>query len=242
MRPPRGAAGCGAGSAGVSPDLRPAELVKRAGGRYALALGIDPAQGTDERFKWFLAAVLYGARITETLASRTWRAFASRGVLTPQGIVATGWEGLVAILDEGGYTRYDYKTATKLLEVCGALLRDYGGSLDALHDAAAGPRDLESRLKALGKGIGDTTVAIFLRELRGVWTKAAPPLSPLACAAAAAHGYLEPGQTEGRALGRLRRVWAASGQPAAGFAEFEAALVREGLRLRRAAPRRPASS
>jgi hypothetical protein len=28
-----------------------------------------------------------------------------------------GWDGLVAILDRGGYVCYDYKTATKLLEI-----------------------------------------------------------------------------------------------------------------------------
>ncbi len=54
------------------------------------------------------------------------------------------------------------------------------------------PRDLEQRIKALGKGIGDTTVGIFLRELRGIWPKADPPLSPLALAGAKALGYLRP--------------------------------------------------
>lgn len=216
-------------------SLRPAELVKRQGGRYASALGIDPARNADERFKWFLAAVLYGTRISGALADRTWHEFATRGVLTPQRIVQTGWNGLVAILDAGGYVRYDYKTATKLLDVCGALLRDYGGSLDRLHAAAAGPRDLETRLKALGKGIGDTTVAIFLRELRGVWEKADPPLSPPALAAADALGYLPADVAQGRALDRLQRIWHGAGQPDAGFADFEAALVREGLRLRRQA-------
>jgi len=215
--------------------VTPAELVQSQGGRYAAALGIDLAKrDAGERFKWFLAAMLYGARISETLASRTWREFAARGVLTPERMLDTGWDGLVAILDAGGYVRYDYKTATKLLAVCGALLRDYQGNLDKLHAAAADARDLEVRLKALGKGIGDTTVAIFLRELRGVWPKAAPPLSPLALAAAITLGYLRPGAlaTE-RALARLRKVWNDSGQPEASFADFEAALVREGLRQRR---------
>ncbi len=211
----------------------PGELVKRLGGRYASALGIDLASiDAGERFKWLLAAVLYGTRISEALATRTWNEFAAHGVLTPERIQATGWDGLVDILDAGGYVRYDYKTATKLLEVCAALMRDYGGSLDALHDAAADPRDLENRLKALGKGIGDTTVAIFLRELRGIWPRAEPPLSPLALAAAAVLGYLRPGNAD-RALAELRKAWAADGQPAGGFAEFESALVREGLRLRR---------
>jgi hypothetical protein len=215
--------------------MAPGELVKSRGGRYAGALGIDlAAADAGERFKWFLAALLYGARISGSLASRSWREFAARGVLSPEGIAATGWDGLVAILDRGGYARYDYKTATKLLEVCAALMRDYGGSLDALHDTAADPRDLESRLKVLGKGIGDTTVDIFLRELRGIWTKAEPPLSPLAISAAIELGYLPPGTPDpDRALARLRRLWAADGQRPTGFADFESALVREGLRLRR---------
>ena len=217
----------------------PGDLVKRLGGRYASALGIDLASiDAGERFKWFLAAVLYGTRIPEALATRTWNEFSAHGVLTPERILETGWDGLVDILDAGGYVRYDYKTATKLLDLCAALMRDYGGSLDALHAAAADARDLENRLKALGKGIGGTTVAIFLRELRGIWPRAVPPLSPLALAAAAALGYLRPaiGNAD-RALPELRKAWAADGQPAGGFAEFESALVREGLRLRRLASR-----
>jgi hypothetical protein len=219
--------------------IPPSELVKSRGGPYSSALGIDlGAADAGERFKWFLAAVLYGTRISESLATRTWRAFAARGVLTPDRILATGWDGLVGILDAGGYVRYDYKTATKLLDVCAALARDYGCSLDALHAAAADPRDLETRLKALGKGIGDTTVAIFLRELRGVWNKAEPPLSPLALAAAKSLGYLWPAaRSADRALARLQQVWAADGQSARGFAGFESALVREGLRIRRMASR-----
>lgn len=223
--------------------IAPAELVRSRGGRYATALGIDLASpDTGERFKWFFAAVLYGTRISELLAARTWREFAARGVLTPHHIMETGWDGLVAILDAGGYARYDYKTATKLLGVCTALIHDYGGSLDTLHDVAADPRDLEIRLKVLGKGIGDITVAIFLRELRGIWTKADPPLTPLALNAAQALGYLGPALRPGsddadRALHRLRQMWIDNGQPAADFADFEAALVREGLRLRHLATR-----
>jgi hypothetical protein len=136
--------------------------VKSRGGRYASSLGIDlTAADAGERFKWFLAAVLFGTRISAALAIRTWKAFAARGVITPELILQTGWEGLVAILDAGGYVRYDYKTATKLLDVCASLERDYSGSLDQLHDAAADASDLQQRIKALGKGIGDTTSEIY---------------------------------------------------------------------------------
>lgn len=223
--------------------IAPAELVRSHGGRYATALGIDLAStDMNERFKWFLAAILYGTRISEQLATRTWREFASCGVLSPQRILDTGWDGLVAILDAGGYVRYDFKTATKLLAVCASLVRDYTGDLDILHAAAADPRDLEARLKALGKGIGDTTVAIFLRELRGIWSKAAPPMSPLALIAAQSLGYLRHGrQTAGYALTLLQQEWASDGQAAEFFADFEAALVRKGLRLRRAISRHGSS-
>jgi hypothetical protein len=223
--------------------ITPAKLVRSHGARYATALGIDlAAADSGERFKWFLAAILYGTHISEQLATRTWREFSARGVLTPQRMIDIGWDGLVAILDAGGYVRYDFKTATKLLAVCATLLRDYAGDLDTLHAAAADPRELEVRLKALGKGIGDTTVAIFLRELRGIWSKATPPLSPLAMAAAQTLGYLRHGRlTAGHSLARLQQVWSSDGQPSTSFADFEAALVREGLRLRRAESRHGSS-
>ena len=224
----------------VRRKIAPVELVASRGGRYARALGIDLASpDPGERFKWFLAALLYGTRISESLATRTWHEFESHGVLSPERVAQTGWDGLVRMLDAGGYTRYDYKTATKLLAICATLMDDYAGNLDALHQAATDPADLETRLKALGKGIGNVTVGIFLRELRGVWPLAEPPLSPLALAAAIDLGYLLPDiKDTDRALLRLRQIWHTSGQPAVAFADFESALVREGLRLRRLASHR----
>jgi hypothetical protein len=59
----------------------------------------------------------------------------------------------------------------KLLEVMRHLVDQYHGDLNQLHHAAKDARDLERRLKALGKGIGEVTVQIFLRELRDLWPK-----------------------------------------------------------------------
>ena len=53
-----------------------------------------------------------------------------------------------------------------------------GSDLNALHERARDSADLENLIKGLGAGIGDVTVTIFLRELRTVWPKARPPLSP----------------------------------------------------------------
>ncbi|MCJ7633095.1 hypothetical protein MUP77_11975, partial [Candidatus Bathyarchaeota archaeon] len=63
-----------------------------------------------------LASLLFGAPITESSVVKTYNCFQKHGVLTPKQILKTGWDDLVKILDEGGYTRYDFKTADKLLE------------------------------------------------------------------------------------------------------------------------------
>ena len=167
-------------------------LVENMGRRYSEVLGINLDSGDDgELSKWFLAAVLFGAPITESSVLKTYRGFKERRVLTPIKIVETGWDGLVKILDEGGYTRYDFKTAHKLSWVMGNLIAKYDGSLNLLHREAADSVDLEKRLKELGKGLGDVTISIFLRELRSVWSKADPKPTALVILAAKNLGITE---------------------------------------------------
>jgi hypothetical protein len=215
-----------------------AAIVKKLGGKFSRELGINLASGqSGEIFKWFLASVLFGARISEAIAVHTYREFEQEGLLDARRIVALGWDGLVAVLDAGGYTRYDFKTASKLLDVCGALVRDYRGDLNVLHAAATGTADLEERLKALGKGIGDVTANIFLRELRGVWSKAEPLPSDLVLKGAIDLAMLPRASHDRRiALALLKERWIAEGNRPQDFADFEAALVRWGLKLRRRWP------
>jgi len=214
----------------------PVDLVAAHSGRFSRELGIDVSEGDDgELFKWFLAAVLFGARISERLAARTYRAFAERKLITPEAIIECGWNGLVAVLDAGGYARYDFKTATKLLDMSRSLLEHYRGSLSTLHSQAESAEDLEQKLTALAKGIGSTTVNIFLRELRGAWSKAAPSLSDPAIDAAKSLNFLSDEQDQRElALTRLQEIWARAGGSLRDFSDFETALVRKGLSLRRA--------
>ena len=209
-----------------------AALLTRFKGRFAGELGLEVSSGPEARQQWFLAAIFYGARISGLLAARTFRVFAAAGVTSPEAVLARGWDGLVALLDQGGYTRYDFKTATKLLQVMASLQERYQGSLERLHEVAADPADLERRIMELAPGIGPATVNIFLRELRGVWVKAAPPLSPLAQAAAAESGLAPRGLSPREALEELGRHWQAQALPGHDFADLEAALVRLGLELR----------
>jgi hypothetical protein len=162
------------------PKITLKEFVKRYGQPYSTMLGIDLVSGkNDEIVKWFLASILYSKPIRESFATRTYRCFERSGVTSAKNIVDSGWDRLVSILDEGGYTRYDFSTADKLLEVFGNLERWYGGNLRKLYEESRDGAEVEANLKRLGKGIGDTTVSIFLRDMKYVWRKTDPKPTPL---------------------------------------------------------------
>lgn len=147
---------------------------------YSEELGINLREKNDrEYFKWFLASLLFGGRISETIAKHTYRAFERHRLLTPWKIFAAGWDFLVnPIMREGGYVRYDGRKSTQILRDCERLLTEYQGSLIRLHDAAENAGDLEVRLQAF-YGVGPITSNIFLRELRPYWKKADPAPLPL---------------------------------------------------------------
>jgi len=202
------------------------KLISTVGGKFSKELGIDLSKGKfTEIFKWFLASKFFGARIGTNIAIKTYREFEKCGVLSPEKILETGWDGLVRILDDGGYARYDFSTATKLLEIMEDLMKFYHGDLNKLHEMADDELDMEDLLKGLGKGIGDVTVNIFLRELRSVWKKVNPVPSELVILAARNLGFIS--QTE-EPLRALKKIWLAHTIKGKDFSDFEAALLRLG--------------
>jgi len=135
-----------------------------------LGIGLD-LKADGELFKWFLASLLFGARISETIAKRTYRSFERYDLVVPENILDAGWDFLVnPVMREGGYVRYDEKTSRRVLHNCDMLLKEYEGSLNSLHERAVDGQDLEQRLLAF-YGVGPVTVNIFLRELRPFWKK-----------------------------------------------------------------------
>lgn len=133
---------------------------------YSEELEIDLSQPSG-RFQWFLASILFGARISERIACKTFKAFQEAGIDTPEKILSAGWDELVRILDAGGYVRYDFSTASKLIDIMAALMARYG-SLEELYRRSSNTEDLEARLREF-KGIGPVTAQIFSREMRGIW-------------------------------------------------------------------------
>ena len=148
---------------------------------YSKELNLDLSKAED-RFKWFLASVLFAKRISAQTAKETYLCFEQEELTTPEAILEAGWDRLVEVLDSGGYTRYDFSTATNLLGIAKTLKEKYG-DLERLHAESSSPADLERRLQEF-KGVGPVGVNIFLRELRGTWQKAKPKPSPIAVATA----------------------------------------------------------
>jgi endonuclease III len=199
---------------GLSRRAQSTDMTRRALERnplYSEELGIDLAQRTEAAyFRWFLASLLFGARISETTARNTYRAFIGHDLTSPTKILAAGWDFLVyPVMREGGYVRYDGRKSTQVLRDCQALIADYGGSLQRLHDAANDARDLEEKLLAF-YGVGPVTANIFLRELRPFWAKADP----------------DPLPAVGKLARRLRIDLACYRRKSLVFARVEAGLIR----------------
>jgi len=166
---------------------------------YSEDLGIDLTTSSG-RFRWFVASILFGARISEQIAANTYQCFENAGIVdAPDKIIGAGWDRLVEVLDAGGYVRYDFSTATKLLDIMSTLQQNYT-SLENLYHQASDTRDLEKRLQEF-RGIGTATVQIFLRELREVWQI---ELKVTGMAQdAAANLNIDPNEFEGEKLARV---------------------------------------
>jgi len=117
-----------------------------------------------ELFRWFLASLLFGKPIQTEIAVQAYKELVHAGLSSPRAIRRAGWDRLVELLDRAHYVRYDFSTATKLLEVCGELEQRYG-SMKKLLAASKNLSELSRNLQAI-KHIGPVTARIFIREMR----------------------------------------------------------------------------
>ena len=141
-------------------------MIKKAS--YARRLGIDLASKSEkELFKWFLACLLFGKPIQTEIAERAYQELVAARITSPDAVLRAGWDKLVALLDRAHYVRYDFSTATKLLEICEELKRRYGTMTNLLARAHT-PSELARKLQEF-KYIGPVTARIFLRDVRPTW-------------------------------------------------------------------------
>ena len=180
-----------------------AQLVDDEGGRFSVELGLDLDHRPRDVERWFLAATLFGSPIRTSTAMNTWRVVDGSGVHSVADAGAHSWDELVALLDAGGYARYDFRTATRFHALAEHISEHHGGRIGTLA-AETDPRHLEATLDRL-PGWGPATVRIFLRELRGVWPGARPPVDERAVDAArlsGARGSARTGRPPGVAAAR----------------------------------------
>jgi hypothetical protein len=141
-------------------------MIKKAS--YARRLRIDLASKNEEElFKWFLACLLFGKPIQREIAEQAFRELVAARLTNPAAIMRAGWDKLVLLLDRAHYVRYDFSTATKLLEVSRELKRRYDTLTNFLAQAKTAS-ELSRKLQEF-KHIGPVTARIFLREVRPVW-------------------------------------------------------------------------
>jgi hypothetical protein len=208
----------------TAPAMLARTVTEVLGGRFSAELGIDVDAGDAEVERWFLAATLFGARISASVAER---AFA---VLNEAGLTRIGQarhvpsEDLIEFLDAAGYARYDFRTTSRLQALSEIIDERYDGQAAEIGRRYRAYPALRTALIAL-PGWGPVTVQLFLRELRGVWAGAEPPLDPRAADGARHLGFL--GTEQGpAALSRVARLAAAAGLD---IRDLESCLVRLAL-------------
>lgn len=200
-------------------------VVESLGGRYSVELGIDVDGGEDEIERWALAATLFGGRISAKIAQRTFATFEDAGVHSLATAGRVDPARLVELLDAGGYARYDFQTARRLRAIADTLERDHDGRVSAALEGSGD--DVAAALKAL-PGWGPVTVALFLRELRGVRHGLDPPVDTRAQKGGEHLGLLAADSRD--VLARLRDL---AGEAHTDVRDLEAALVRLSLAHRR---------
>jgi hypothetical protein len=203
------------------------QLVDTLGGRFSTQAGIDVDAGRHEVERWFLAATLLGTRISAVIAMRTYRVLHDAGVSTIADAGQRSWENLVLLLDAGGYARYDFRTASRLGDLSVFVAQRHPDGVAAMGARQTDPSDLMTTLDEL-PGWGPVTVRAFLRELRGVWPAAMPPIDPRAQEAALHLRLID--QPESLTVEQLDELAAATGID---LRDLEAGLIRLSLEHRR---------
>jgi len=149
-------------------------LVAEHGRTFAEEAGIKLRNTPQPLYRTLVMAVLLSARIRGSVAVASTSALYEAGMRDPRRMADASWQQRVDALGEGGYRRYDERTATMLGEGAELLLERWGGDLRRMRDEADGDLgELRSLLREI-PGLGPAGVDIFLREVQQVWHEAAP--------------------------------------------------------------------
>ncbi|MET9365115.1 endonuclease [Streptomyces sp. NPDC006632] len=149
-------------------------LLRRHARTYAAEAGIRLKNTPQPLYRTLVLADLLSARIRASVAVATSRALHEAGLRDPRRMADATWQQRVDALGEGGYRRYDERTATQLGDGARLLLDEWSGDLRNLREEADGDAGELGALLRRTPGLGPTGVTIFLREVQDVWPEFAP--------------------------------------------------------------------
>ncbi|MFM9370461.1 endonuclease [Streptomyces sp. Da 82-17] len=150
------------------------ELLREHGQTYAAEAGIHLRDTPQPLYRTLVLAHLLSARIRASVAVATSRALYEAGLRDARRMADATWQQRVDALGEGGYRRYDERTATQLGDAAEILLDRWGGDLRRMRAEADGDADELRELLQELPGIGAVGAAIFLREVQDVWPEFGP--------------------------------------------------------------------
>jgi endonuclease III len=159
-------------------------LLNKAGTTYAEEAGIRLKDKPMPLFQLLVLCMLASKPIDAAIAMQAARELFRDGLRSPKAVLDADRSTMIEAFGRAHYVRYDESSATRLVDIAGAMRTGYADDLRAL--AARSRNDVTAAKGLLKqfKGIGDTGADIFLREVQDVWTWARPYFDERAMSAA----------------------------------------------------------
>ena len=125
-------------------------------------LGLDVTTD-DGLYGWFLASLLFGRPVQESVAIQAWKVLREDGFTSPESFIGASSTRIDTDLWNANYRHLVGVMTAELPRVMEDTITAYG-SLRALITTAESRSQLETRLEDF-TGVGPKTAAIFLREI-----------------------------------------------------------------------------
>jgi endonuclease III len=164
------------------------QLLKVAGTTYAAEADVRIGDKPMPLFQLLVLCMLASKPIDATIAMRAGHELFSDGLKTPKAVLDAERQTMIEAFGRAHYARYDESSATRLTEMAQRVVDDYSGDLREIPRRTSNNVAAAKQMLKQLKGIGDTGVDIFLREVQDVWTWVRPHFDKRATRTAKALG------------------------------------------------------
>ncbi|ORX00313.1 endonuclease [Mycobacterium triplex] len=149
-------------------------VLEAGGSTYADEAGIRISDKPMPLFQLLVLCMLASKPIDAAIAMRGARELFKAGLRTPKAVLAADRQAMISAFGRAHYVRYDESSATRLTEMARRVSDEYFGDLREIAERSHHDTVHARRMLKEFKGIGDTGVDIYLREVQDVWTWVRP--------------------------------------------------------------------